>query len=121
MWFDTERPDLGYRVAFSVIEWYFRRESGAASDAEFEEMLRIASPMSYVESLRAPVLLIHGDDDRNVDFSQSVDLLQRLRAQKVYFEELIYPDEIHDFLMWKNWIKAYRTTEEFFGKQLNNK
>jgi len=65
-----------------------------------------------------PVLLIHGDDDRNVEFSQTVDLLQRLRVQKVHVEELIYPDEIHDFLMWKSWIKAYTATEEFFGRQL---
>jgi len=53
-----------------------------------------------------------------VEFSQTVDLLQRLRAQNVHVEELIYPDEIHDFLMWKSWIKAYRSTEEFFGTQL---
>jgi dipeptidyl aminopeptidase/acylaminoacyl peptidase len=36
----------------------------------------------------------------------------------VHVEELIYPDEIHDFLMWKSWIKAYRATEEFFGREL---
>ena len=41
----------------------------------------------------------------------------RLRSN-VHVEELIYPDEIHDFLMWKSWIRAYRATEEFFGRQL---
>jgi dipeptidyl aminopeptidase/acylaminoacyl peptidase len=64
------------------------------------------------------VLLIHGDDDRNVPFQQTTDLVQRLRKQNVQFEELIFPDEIHDFLLWKSWVKGYRATAEFFGKQL---
>jgi dipeptidyl aminopeptidase/acylaminoacyl peptidase len=64
------------------------------------------------------VLLIQGDDDRNVDFSETVDLLQRLRTQKVHVEELIFPDEIHGFLMWKTWIKAYGATEDFFGREM---
>jgi dipeptidyl aminopeptidase/acylaminoacyl peptidase len=76
-----------------------------------------SSPNAAIATWKSPVLLIHGDDDRNVEFSQTVDLLQRLRAQKVHVEELIYPDEIHDFLMWKSWIKAYRATEDFFGRE----
>ena len=51
------------RIVFRVIEWHFRRESGAASDAEFEEMLRLGSAMTYVDALRAPILLVHGADD----------------------------------------------------------
>jgi dipeptidyl aminopeptidase/acylaminoacyl peptidase len=76
-----------------------------------------ASPNAAIATWRSPVLLIHGDDDRNVPFSETVDLLQRLRAQKVQVEELIFPDEIHDFLLWRNWIRAYTATEDFFGKQ----
>jgi dipeptidyl aminopeptidase/acylaminoacyl peptidase len=76
-----------------------------------------SSPNAAIATWKSPVLLIHGDDDRNVEFSQTVDLLQRLRAQNVHVEELIYPDEIHDFLMWKSWIKAYKATDEFFGGQ----
>jgi len=46
------------------------------------------------------VLLIHGDDDRNVPFQQTTDLVEKLRAQNVAFEELIIPDGIHDLLGW---------------------
>ena len=66
----------------------------------------------------SPVLLIHGDDDRNVDFSQTVDLLQRLRKQHVHVEELIFPDEVHGFLLWSSWIRAYTATEDFFRREL---
>ena len=77
-----------------------------------------SSPDAYVKTWKSPVLLIHGDDDRNVPFSQTVDLVQRLRAQHVGFEEMIFPDEIHGFLMWKSWMKAYGATADFFDRTL---
>jgi dipeptidyl aminopeptidase/acylaminoacyl peptidase len=52
-----------------------------------------------VATWRSPVLLIHGDDDRNVPFAQTELLVDALRRQKVDFEELIFPDEIHEFLL----------------------
>jgi dipeptidyl aminopeptidase/acylaminoacyl peptidase len=47
-----------------------------------------------------------------------VDLVQRLRAQHVPFEQLILPDEIHGFLMWRDWVRAYTATAEFFDRTL---
>ena len=63
------------------------------------------------------MLLVHGDD-RNVPFQQITDLIEKLRAQKVAFEELIIPDEIHDLLRRSDWIRAYRATAEFFDRRL---
>jgi len=86
-----------------------------------EEAIKMAwesSPDAYISTWKSPVLLVHGDDDRNVPFSQTVDLAQRLREQHVPFEQLIIPDEIHGFLMWKDWIRAYTATEEFFDRTL---
>jgi len=104
-----------------VHDWSAFAENFAKDAPDREAALKLAfqsSPNAAIATWKSPVLLIHGDDDRNVEFSQTVDLLQRLRAQKVHVEELIYPDEIHDFLMWKSWIKAYGATEEFFGREL---
>jgi len=77
-----------------------------------------SSPNAYISTWKSPVLLIHGDDDRNVPFSQTVDLVQRLRAQHVPFEQIILPDEIHGFLMWKSWIRTYGATADFFDRTL---
>jgi dipeptidyl aminopeptidase/acylaminoacyl peptidase len=77
-----------------------------------------SSPDAYVSTWKSPVLVIHGDDDRNVPFLQSVDLVQRLRAQHAPFEELIIPDEIHGFLRWKDWIRSYGATADFFDRTL---
>lgn len=77
-----------------------------------------SSPDAYVSTWKSPVLLIHGDDDRNVPFSQTVDLVQRLRAQHVPFEQLILPDEIHGFLRSKDWVRGYAATADFFDRTL---
>ena len=104
-----------------VHDWSAFREGFPADAPDHDAAMKLAfqsSPNAAIATWMSPVLLIQGDDDRNVEFSQTVDLLQRLRAQKVHVEELIFPDEIHGFLLWKSWIRAYGATEEFFGRQL---
>jgi dipeptidyl aminopeptidase/acylaminoacyl peptidase len=78
-----------------------------------------SSPVASVTSWRSPVLFIHGDDDRNVPFQQTTDLVEKLRGQNVAFEELIIPDEIHELLRWSDWIRAYEATAEFFDRKLS--
>ena len=56
-----------------------------------------SSPDADVATWTSPVLLIQGDDDRNVPFQQTVDLARRLQAQHTPFEELVIPNEIHGF------------------------
>jgi len=104
-----------------VHDWSAFKEEFPADASDHDAAVKLAfqsSPNAAIATWRSPVLLIQGDDDRNVEFSQTVDLLQRLRAQKVHVEELVFPDEIHGFLMWKSWIRAYGAAEEFFGREL---
>src|SRR5437899_6132221 len=94
-------------------------EVEAAPDIkEARELAFKSSPLASIANWRSPVLLIHGDDDRNVPFQQTTDLVEKLRAQNVAFDELIFPDEIHDLLRWNDWVRAYRATAEFFDRRL---
>ena len=77
-----------------------------------------ASPMAYIKSWRSPVLLIQGDDDPDVQFNQTVMLADALRQQKVEVEELVFPDEVHDFLLHKTWLEAYRAAVRFLERHL---
>jgi dipeptidyl aminopeptidase/acylaminoacyl peptidase len=92
--------------------------AGAPDVKEAEKLAFESSPEASVSSWKSPVLLIHGDDDRNVPFGQTVDLAQKLNEKGVTFEELIFPDEIHDFLMWRNWMRAYQAAAAFFDRSL---
>ena len=101
-----------------------RWDGAAASPAappDLREAYQLAfasSPDAAVDSWRSPVLLIHGDDDRNVPFAQTRDLTQRLRGRGVTVEELIFPDEIHDLLLWRDWVRSYRAAADFFDRRL---
>lgn len=79
-----------------------------------------SSPLASIKTWRSPVLLIHGDDDRNVPFSETVHLVEALRNQGVEFEQLIFPDEIHDFLTHQDWLRAYRASADFLDRHLKN-
>ena len=89
-----------------------------AADPQGARTAWLSSPMSSVSTWRSPVLLIQGDDDRNVQFSQTVQLAEALRKQRVEVEEIVFPDEIHDFLLHRDWLAAYSAGAEFFAKHL---
>lgn len=77
-----------------------------------------ASPMASLDRWRSPVLLIHGDDDENVDFSQSVLLARELAARGIPHRALVFPNERHEFLRFAPWLASYRATIAFFDETL---
>jgi dipeptidyl aminopeptidase/acylaminoacyl peptidase len=87
---------------------------------EEERLAFESSPMAWLDGWRSPVLLIHGDDDRNVFFSQTVRLAEALRERKVPMEQLVLPDEIHGFLRNASWLAAYHATADFFDRKLKS-
>jgi dipeptidyl aminopeptidase/acylaminoacyl peptidase len=77
-----------------------------------------SSPLASVQTWRSPVLLVQGDDDRNVPFTEMVRLVEALRKQGVEFRQLVFPDEIHDFLRHRTWLAAYHAASDFFDQHL---
>lgn len=91
------------------------------TERDLQEAARVtfqASPVASVPTWKSPVLLIHADDDRNVEFHQTVDLQRRLTEKGVRVEELVIPDDIHDFLLWRNWLRVIEAAGEFFERTL---
>ncbi len=87
---------------------------------EFSRLAFESSPMAFLEGWRSPVLLIHGDDDRNVPFSESVDLAEELARRGVDFEQLVFPDEVHGFLLHRNWVAAFEASLDFLNRKLQS-
>ena len=84
-------------------------------------LARRSSPVGDVAKWRSPVLLVHGDDDRNVEFQQTTDLAVRLRRVGVRVEELVFPDDVHGFLRHHNWLTAYRAGAGFLIETLRRR
>jgi len=77
-----------------------------------------SSALADVSHWTSPVLLIHGDDDSDVAYAQTPTLAEALRARNVPVQELIFPDEIHGFLLHKDWLAAYTAAAAFFERTL---
>ncbi len=77
-----------------------------------------SSPIAYMKTWTSPVLIIHGDDDRNVAFSQSTDLVQRLLAKGVEMETLVIVDDTHHWMKHANTITVGEATADFFKRKL---
>jgi dipeptidyl aminopeptidase/acylaminoacyl peptidase len=77
-----------------------------------------SSPLASVKTWRSPVLVIHGDDDRNVSFAETVALVEQLRDRGVEVEQLVLPDEVHGFLRYASWVQAYTAASDFLDRKL---
>ncbi len=77
-----------------------------------------SSPVSSISTWKSPVLLISGDEDRNVAVSQTVDLSRRLSAAGVPFEQIIIPDDTHHFMRFSNWMRIGAATFDFFERHI---
>ncbi|MEJ7810809.1 MAG: prolyl oligopeptidase family serine peptidase [Gemmatimonadaceae bacterium] len=80
-----------------------------------------SSAISEIGNWKSPVLLVHGDDDRNVDFAQTVGLVQLLRAHNVHHEMIIIPDDLHESMLHSRWIDTWERIGGFLERFVWNK
>jgi dipeptidyl aminopeptidase/acylaminoacyl peptidase len=88
------------------------------AQARAQQLQWESSPIGAIDRWRSPVLVVHGDDDSNVDHAQSLLLVRELAARDVDFEELSLPNERHEFFRYADWLAAYRATDRFFARTL---
>jgi len=107
--------DWNFEIPDWVPSYYAQRQPAA------ERLALESSPANYMKTWRSPVLLIQGDDDRNVPFKEMVHLVEALRKQGVPFQQLVFPDEVHIFLLHSTWLRAYQAASNFFDHYLGRK
>ena len=77
-----------------------------------------SSVIGAIEGWKSPVLLVHGDDDRNVAFQQTTGLVQLLRQRDVYYELIVFPDDTHESMLHSRWLYTLDRMDQFFKKFL---
>jgi len=91
------------------------------TESDLKQAVKVAyesSPISTVATWKSPVLFIHGDDDRIVNFKQTIDMRNRLLAKGVKVEEHVLPDDQHDSLLWEHWRVSATAVADFFVRHL---
>ncbi len=80
-----------------------------------------SSAISAIDTWKSPVFLVHGDDDRNVAFSQTVGLVQLLRARNIYYELIVIPDDLHESMLHSRWIDTWNRMGTFLHRFIWNR
>jgi len=77
-----------------------------------------ASTIGAIDGWKSPVLLVQGDDDRNVAFQQMTGLVQLLRQRDIYYELIVFPDDVHESLLHSRWMYTLDRMDKFLKKFL---
>lgn len=109
-----------------VHDWTIRLSQNGMGDRyekapDYEKAMKTAwqsSPVSAIHTWTSPVLIIHGDDDRNVQFNQSVDLIRRLEQKGVPMQTLMIVDDTHHWMKHSNCVEVYQEVANYFIKIL---
>lgn len=86
-----------------------------------EDLAYQSSPAYNIDKWTSPTLVIHGDDDRNVEFSQTIGLINLFRARGIPHELIVYPDDTHYFGYFHRWVRAFKAIDDFFDRKLLGK
>jgi len=84
------------------------------------DIYNISAPIQHMEKLARPLLVLHGTNDRNVSFADSLRLFDVLIKLGKSFESQIYPGEIHFFRRDIVLRDAWKRAEEFFDRTVKN-
>jgi dipeptidyl aminopeptidase/acylaminoacyl peptidase len=105
-----------------VGNWLNPNQYEKAPDAEKAVLVAWqSSPVADVATWKSPVLIIHADDDRNVNFNQSTDLVQRLRKKGVEHETMVIVDDTHHFMLFANQLQVNQAVADYFKKKFLDK
>jgi dipeptidyl aminopeptidase/acylaminoacyl peptidase len=77
------------------------------------------SPMKYVNNVKTPTMIMHGQVDTRVPIAQAQEFYQALKERKVPVEFVVYPRENHGFTEPRHQMDRVRRYVRFFAKYLN--
>ena len=85
---------------------------------EDADLLRERSPMTYVENVRTPLLVIQGAKDPRVVKPESDQLVEKLQELGRTVDYVVFEDEGHGFTKRQNELKAFRLSAEWLERYL---
>jgi len=101
---------------FDLARRYWRKNIG--DPEEDEAKLRAISPINFADKITAPVLIIHGANDRIVPPRQARRMISMLEKAGHPPESVMIPDEGHGFMHEEGRLQEYKAIEAFLAKHL---
>lgn len=99
----------------------FFRYAGDPEDPEQEKDLLARSPISRVDQIRTPLMVVQGANDPRVTKVESDQVVEALRARGIDVTYIVKDDEGHGFANPENRLELYREMELFFARHLGGR
>ena len=112
-------PDLYSMYSQSDIHGYMREFFGGKAPWDNFQEYWDHSPMKYVENVKTPTMILHGQADTRVPYPQAEEFYRALVERHVPVEFVAYPRENHGFTEGRHIQDRLRRYLVFFGKYLN--
>ncbi len=81
-------------------------------------LLEAMSPITHIDAVRAPLLMIHGANDPRVPLGEAEQIHEELRGRDVPCDLLVYDDEGHGLAKLANRLDAYPKVVDFLTDTL---
>ena len=82
------------------------------------EFLTERSPSSYIDNVKCAMMMIQGKNDPRVVERETHDVVEKLRSRGLSVNYLVFEDEGHDVIKFKNRVVCYEGIKDFFSRQL---
>jgi dipeptidyl aminopeptidase/acylaminoacyl peptidase len=90
------------------------------SPQEFPKVYDSSSPLTYVGQVKAPLLVLQGENDIRVPVGQAKQVAEALKARGNTVEAVYFPGEGHGFYKREHQQEALQRTVDWFDKYLRN-
>ncbi|MFP8958510.1 S9 family peptidase [Natrialbaceae archaeon A-CW3] len=94
------------------------REAEYGSLEDDREFLESISPINTIDSIEAPLFVLHGENDPRVPVGEAEQVVEEAREQGVPVEKLLFDDEGHGFTKLENRIEAYGSIADFLEEHV---
>jgi dipeptidyl aminopeptidase/acylaminoacyl peptidase len=132
MWIDTQTdkfkaispgaglPDLISMYAQTDIHKYLTEFENEKTPWDNFQEYWDHSPLKFVNNVKTPTMILHGQGDTRVPIPQSEEFYRALYDRHIPVEYVTYPRENHGFVEPRHIQDRYQRYLVFFGKYLNN-
>lgn len=112
---------LSDKTMFFTKQAFITSMGGNPKDTSGAEYLEKCSPLNHLDRIRAPLLLVHGQNDHVVVESESKQIYESIKKNGKDVTYILFPNEGHRFAHFSNKMMYLDQAELFLSKHLGGK
>ena len=117
----TTLIDADYRDLSPSGRHYWYKYVGNPQNGQERDLMKAKSPITHVDKVTRPLLIVHGGEDSVVSSDESDRMVEAMQKAGKQVDYVFFPDEGHSFRKWTNWSVLYKKIEVFLATHLGGR